>query len=333
MLRSSGSSPITVKFYFQQRQTVSKRRSTALRNARNENTRIKEELRKKSTLAAKWKKKFITTKNQRIGKARKKPEAEGRNIMTPNSKTKEIRSAGISPKQLPNPIVKQLQFKNCLLEEIKDARKENKTQTDSRSIDRIISGSTIKKYKCSSMLSNALSINRKRLINSLSKRIRKPRQSRLLAMRNLLREQVESFLERDDISRCMPGKNDSIKVGNEKRQTRILNHYLRNVYEKFIIENKDTKISFSSFCKLRPNNIKKTSLLSRNTCTIHQNICLKLKSLRSLAVDVSPNPETTKRTVTVNDFAEMLKKIETKDVEFEQWKRVEIDGKKRIECR
>lgn len=37
-----------------------------------------------------------------------------------------------------------------------------------------------------------------------------------------------------------------------------------------------------------------------------------------------------KRTVTVNDFAEMLKKIETKDVEFEQWKRVEIDGKKRM---
>jgi hypothetical protein len=170
--------------------------------------------------------------------------------MTPNSKTNlEIRSAGISPKQLPNPIVKQLQFKNCLLEEIKDARKENKTQTDCRFIDRIISGSTIKKYKCSSMLSKALSINRKRLINSLSKRFRKPRQRRLFAMRNLLREKVESFLERDDISRCMPGKNDSIKVGNEKRQTRILNDYLRNVHEKFIIENKDTKISCSSFCK------------------------------------------------------------------------------------
>lgn len=103
-----------------------------------------------------------------------------------------------------------------------------------------------KKYKCSNMLSKALSINRKRLIKSLSKRIRKPRQRRLLAMRNLLREKVESFLERDDISRCMPGKHDSIKVGNEKRQTRILNDYIRNVHEKFIIENKDTNISFSN---------------------------------------------------------------------------------------
>jgi hypothetical protein len=250
LLRSSGSSPIIVKFDFQQRKNVSKRRSTALRNARNENTRIEEELRKKSTLAAKWKKKFLRLKTKESEEARKKPEAENRNIMTPNSKTNlEIRSAGISPKQLPNPIVKQLQFKNCLLEEIKDARKENKTQTDCRFIDRIISGSTIKKYKCSSMLSKALSINRKRLINSLSKRFRKPRQRRLFAMRNLLREKVESFLERDDISRCMPGKNDSIKVGNEKRQTRILNDYLRNVHEKFIIENKDTKISCSSFCK------------------------------------------------------------------------------------
>lgn len=55
---------------------------------------------------------------------------------------------------------------------------------------------------------------------------------------------------------------------------------------------------------------------------------LKLKSLISLAVDVSPSPETIKRTVTVNDFADMLKKIETNDVE--QWKRVAIDGEKRM---
>ena len=83
LLRSSGSSPITVKFDFQQRKNVSKRRSTALRNARNENTRIKEELRKKSTLAAKWKKTFLRLKTKESEEVRKKPEAENRNIMTP----------------------------------------------------------------------------------------------------------------------------------------------------------------------------------------------------------------------------------------------------------
>ena len=70
LLRSSGSSPITVKFDFQQRKNVSKRRSTTLRNARNENTRIKEELRKKSTLAAKWKKTFLKLKTKESEESR-----------------------------------------------------------------------------------------------------------------------------------------------------------------------------------------------------------------------------------------------------------------------
>jgi hypothetical protein len=75
LLRSSGSSPITVKFDFQQRKNVSKRRSTALRNARNENTRIKEELRKKIHSSSKVEENILKTENQRIGRSQK--EARG----------------------------------------------------------------------------------------------------------------------------------------------------------------------------------------------------------------------------------------------------------------
>lgn len=48
-------------------------------------------MRKKSTLAAKWKKKFLRLKTKESEKARKKPEVENRNIMTPNSKTKRFK--------------------------------------------------------------------------------------------------------------------------------------------------------------------------------------------------------------------------------------------------
>ena len=48
------------------------------------------------------------------------------------------------------------------------------------------------------------------------------------------------FLNRDDNSRVMPGKGDYVKVDRVKKQKRILNNYLHNLYLKFI---SDIKIS------------------------------------------------------------------------------------------
>lgn len=69
-------------------------------------------------------------------------------------------------------------------------------------------------------------------------------------MYTALKAEVETYFERDDISRCMPGKNDAVKVGSEKKQVRVLNDYLKNFHDKFFMENPNKKISFSAFCKL-----------------------------------------------------------------------------------
>jgi hypothetical protein len=45
-------------------------------------------------------------------------------------------------------------------------------------------------------------------------------------MYTALKAEVETYFERDDISRCMSGKNDAVKVGSEKKQVRVLNDYL-----------------------------------------------------------------------------------------------------------
>lgn len=84
---------------------------------------------------------------------------------------------------------------------------------------------------------------------------------------------------------------------------------------------------------MRPNNILTTSLLSRNTClcTTHQNMALKLKCLKSLNIDISPNPEVAKRTVTIAQLRESLTALSDDEiVEYEQWKRVDVDGKKKM---
>lgn len=129
----------------------------------------------------------------------------------------------------------------------------------------------------------------------------------------------------------MSGKNDVTKVDGEKTQTRILNDYLRNLHEKFL-SGTNTRISFTAFCERRPKNILTTALLSRNTClcTIHQNMAFKLKCLRSLNINIAGNPEVAIHIVTATQMKEQLCTILCDRVEFEQWKRVDIVGKKKM---
>jgi hypothetical protein len=47
-------------------------------------------------------------------------------------------------------------------------------------------------------------------------------------------------------------------------------------------------------------------------------------------VDMSANPEVVKRTVTLDDLKQKLNALENTQKEFEHWKRVEVDGKKKM---
>jgi hypothetical protein len=220
---------------------------------------------------------------------------------------------------------------NSLLQELKASRESSSQENDKRVVDKIICGRITKKYRCGNFFRKEVNLNRNRL-RKLSMVTAISRRRRNLQTYSALKEDVQAFFARDDISRCMPGKNDAIKVGGERKQVRILNDYLINLHEKFLMENRDKKISFSGFCKLRPKNIKTTSLLSRNTClcTLHQNMALKLKSLKALGVEISMNPEVVKKTVTPDHLKQKLNALENSDKEFEHWKRVEIEGKKKM---
>lgn len=58
-------------------------------------------------------------------------------------------------------------------------------------------------------------------------------------------------------------------------------------------------------------------------------MALKLKSLRSIGVDISPNPEVVKK-LTTAEVDEKMKMIKDAEIEYEQWKRIDIEGKKKM---
>ena len=91
------------------------------------------------------------------------------------------------------------------------------------------------------------------------------------------RKKVIEFMERDDNSRNMPGKADCVKsIAGERSQKRILTDYLSTLYQKLVSENPGMKLSFTSFCRIRPKHILLELFITRDTClcTKHQNVSL-----------------------------------------------------------
>ena len=57
---------------------------------------------------------------------------------------------------------------------------------------------------------------------------------------------------------------------------------------------------------------------------------MKLSCLRSMGVDVSPNPETASKEITDDRLAELLSKIDKDEVEYEAWQKVEVNEVKKM---
>ena len=56
---------------------------------------------------------------------------------------------------------------------------------------------------------------------------------------------IQEYFERDDNSRQMPGKKDTITNQQVKKQKRLLNDNMKALHAKFIYENPHMKMSYS----------------------------------------------------------------------------------------
>ncbi|XP_035684140.1 uncharacterized protein LOC118421089 [Branchiostoma floridae] len=256
-------------------------------------------------------KKRLEKKIERLQKSyQRKAEAS-----TPRSKTtSDFRHAGLSPTKVPKLLKRKLLFSNVVLKGLKEAYHKKKTD-GKRVLRNVVSGKIVKKYRMMSTLTKAMGMTKKG-----SRKIK----TSLPHVREALKKRVENFLNRDDNSRMMPGKKDCKKVGKDKSTVR----------EKFMSENSDVKISLSHFASFRPANVKLASFLSRNTClcTKHQNFALKLKSLKDKGCIQSTNPDNFLHAFPDEEKVDLLLANLPKDgkVKFEQWKRMEVDGKNKM---
>ncbi|XP_063953816.1 uncharacterized protein LOC135153700 [Lytechinus pictus] len=315
---SRSTSPLLVQFSFPKKNTARKR-SKALRSANN---KIKELETKNKKLNKEVKK--VQKRIQRLDKKRKRSSPRRLSAdMTPKSKTSaELQEAGLDLQDLPPSVHKKLLFANVLTHHISVKRKHGSAQ-QKQSLRVTVSGKVIKKYKCARLMNRQTGIDRRAHVKTWYLRSRQISE---------LQKRIISFYERDDVSRCMPGKRDATKAGSQKLQNRVLTDYLQNTHAKFCSDNPDVQVSLSKFCKLRPSHVKLTSLLSRATClcTSHQNMAFKLKALRNLGLDISLNPETAAKIVNADEMKQLLSQVDTEEVDFEAWMKVEVNGMKKM---
>lgn len=99
---------------------------------------------------------------------------------------------------------------------------------------------------------------------------------------------------------------------------------MKNLHMKFLSEDPSLKLSFSSFCRIRPKSVLLACFITRNACLCirHQNMALKVNALRKFGINLNKNPER------IVDEAENLESLLTElpdTILYKTWKRSPID--------
>ncbi|XP_064637076.1 uncharacterized protein LOC135493584 [Lineus longissimus] len=189
-------------------------------------------------------------------------------------------------------IKKQLTFGFVVQSGIKNNRNEGNSR--SRKKKNVIvdcAKKLLKKYRMIEKAEKELSVSRRQL----RKRRNEINESLHLNEGHLkppsaITKLVIDFFHRDDVSRPASGKRETITLKKEKRQKRYQCDTLKNLRFKFLAENPNLCISYTSFTRLRPFYVVPPNLKARNTtaCKLHANCELlanKLWQLKILKTD------------------------------------------------
>ena len=161
---------------------------------------------------------------------------------------------------------KKLVFHETLAAGIKESLKEM-PQKCSRMLKRSIvkhTSTNLRKYRQLTSLQSIHARMRSKKNSQMQDKFRRAQA--------LLKHVAEKFYEDDEVSRCLPGKRDTITRQKVKKQKRILNDTLKNLYDKFCTAH--PQVSYPVFCRLRPFWVVQQSVEERDTCacTKHANM-------------------------------------------------------------
>lgn len=103
----------------------------------------------------------------------------------------------------------------------------------------------LKKYKCLYLVKKTFSFKMISNGNTLVK-------SDFKLRTDMIRNEIENFLEEDSSSTLCPGKKDTITRKKCKKQKIYLNENLQNLQKDFCSKFPQFHIGYSTFCKFRP---------------------------------------------------------------------------------
>ena len=132
------------------------------------------------------------------------------NLQTPRSKTNLIlKKSGIDPKNLLD-IRKRLICNECLTEEVQIAVDDNPTRK--KAVHKVVFGNIVIKNRLKTLMQSMTSLNSRKLFQDF----RMKKTPLLKQKADRLRQENVGFLIRDDSSRILPGKTDTVRVGKGK---------------------------------------------------------------------------------------------------------------------
>ncbi len=242
------------------------------------------------------------------------PRSEARRTMA---------SDGLSPSKHQG-VFKELVTFNALSGQIRENIDNQSDMATKQVCHRILSGKVVKKYKSVSLLSSKVNVSRQTVSRYVdcTKPLKPVKFAKLSQASLQLKQQVREYFLRYDNSRMMPGKGDYVMLDGNKVQKKVLNDYVYNIHSKFCAENPHVKVALSSFYKCRPLHCSLTKFCDRRTCLCqrHQNMALKLSSLKKLGLNiVSTSPDRFAEQTTDEQLNELLGGLECTTVKLAKW--------------
>lgn len=216
--------------------------------------------------------------------ARLKKKMLKRNPQSPTTKTINILK-GSNASSL---VKKTLRFHFSLLSEIKARYSAAKKERVKQIYAWLICGKLIKKYKLQAFCQKQIGFSYKRW-KTCGRELDFIRQKNIISQG--LRSTVKQFFLRDDVSRVVTGKKNTVTVRKIKKQRRILCDTMVHLHKKFTAEHKH--VSYSFFCAQRPFWVTQPKEADRDTCLCktHENLQYMADKLFSLGILTSKNLE------------------------------------------
>lgn len=175
-------------------------------------------------------------------------------------------------------VVKKALFGDVISKQLKENYSTLKRTKEKQIFKKVVTGSIVQKYRYSipKEMKSLSRPGKKSNLNGLdvpvAKRCKIP---------DSYKREVQNFFEEDSNSRMGAGKKEFITRKGVKKQKRYLLDTIFNLYKKFLTGK--LKISYQTFCRLRPFWVVKPSAQNRDTCLciVHSNIDMKLSALHT----------------------------------------------------